>query len=75
MSPGTSFVRLIKSHADGSTYLVRGQLDGRQLWHYVKVDKLKISLFLKKVNGATFDITEYGTVLSSGWGDNPPKEI
>lgn len=64
--------QLIKSRANDTTYLVRGRLGEKLLWHYLQVDKLKVPLFLKMVKGEHFDITEYGIVLSSGWGDNPP---
>ena len=56
-------------------YLVRGKDKGRPAWHYVLVEKLKLPIFLKKTNGGTVDVSEYGKILYSGWGENPPEDI
>ena len=56
-------------------YLVRGKDEGKQAWHYVLVDEDKIEDFNAKVNTGTIDVADYGTVLYSGWGQDPPKDI
>ena len=53
-------------------YLVRGTDRGKPAWHYVLADKHLLGLFLKKANGGSLDVKDFGTVLRSGWGQNPP---
>lgn len=55
-------------------YLVRGQADGKPLWHYVLVDKIKNPLFLEALTHADIDVEAYGKVIASGWGQDPSKE-
>lgn len=75
---------LLKSHADVNMqykqnpkgerlYFVRGKDRGRPAWHYVIVEKSLLGLFLKRTNGGNLDIADFGTVVKSGWGDNPPE--
>ena len=53
-------------------YLVRGNDRGKPAWHYVLVDKHLLGLFLKKTKGGSLDVGDFGTVLRSGYGENPP---
>ena len=53
-------------------YLVRGKDRGKPCWHYVLADKHLLGLFLKKTNEGSLDVKDFGTVLRSGWGQNPP---
>ena len=53
-------------------YLVRGKDRGKPAWHYVLVDKHVLGLFLKKTKGGSLDVKDFGTVLRSGWGQDPP---
>jgi hypothetical protein len=66
---------LMASRTDELTYLVRGEDKGRKAWHYIIVDKAKLPIFLKRIEKETIDIADYGTVIFSGWGENPPEEI
>ena len=52
-------------------YLVRGKDRGKPAWHYVLVDKHLLGLFLKKTKGGSLDVKDFGTVLRSGWGQDP----
>ena len=56
-------------------YLVRGKDRGREAWHYVLVDKDKLDDFKAKIATGTIDVAEYGKVLCSGFGKDPPKDI
>ena len=56
-------------------YLVRGKDKSKQAWHYVLVDEDKIEAFNAKVKSGNIDVADYGTVLYSGWGQDPPKDI
>lgn len=53
-------------------YLVRGNNRGKPAWHYVLVDRHLLGLFLKKTQGGHVDVADFGTVLRSGSGQNPP---
>ncbi|KAL9961602.1 hypothetical protein ACROYT_G030573 [Oculina patagonica] len=56
-------------------YLVRGKDKGRSAWHYVMVEKPLLGLFLKQTQGGSLDVADFGTVLKSGWGENPPERV
>ena len=60
----------IKSHL---VYLVRGEDSGHPAWHYVFIDEEKLDNFKAKVATGTIDIANYGRILKSGWGKDPPK--
>ena len=75
---------LLESHADVNMqykqnpkkerlYLVLGKDRGRPAWHYVMVEKSLLGLFLKRTNGGSLDVGDFGTVVKSGWGENPPE--
>ncbi|MBD0391543.1 hypothetical protein IC220_03615 [Wolbachia endosymbiont of Pentalonia nigronervosa] len=71
-----------RSHADAARrsrsdliYLVRGKDRGRSAWHYVLVDKEKREMFLAKSRTGSMDVADYGEILHSGWGENPPQEV
>ena len=53
-------------------YLVRGKDRGKPAWHYVLVEKLLLGLFLKRTQGGRADVKDFGKVLKSGWGVDPP---
>ena len=63
-------------------YLVRGMDKGRPAWHYVLLvdDEETIKKFKEQTQGAnagqhTIDVTNYGQVLKSGWGRDPPNDV
>ena len=56
-------------------YLVRGKDRGRPAWHYVVVEKALLGLFLKRTNGGSVDVSDFGAVLKSGWGKDPPESV
>ena len=57
------------------TYLVHDENNGFPCWHYVLVDEDKLEAFKTKLIAGKLNVAEYGTVLYSGWGDDPPKDI
>ena len=61
-----------KEDPEERVYLVRGKDKGKPAWHYVLVDKHLLGLFLKKTNGGNVDVADFGAVLRSGWGKDPP---
>lgn len=56
-------------------YLVKGVDDNRSAWYYVLVERLKLSLFLKALNDDIIHLENYGEILHSAYGDEPPQDI
>ena len=54
------------------TILVRGKDKGRAAWHYVLVKKHLLGLFLK-LTGGSLNVADFGDVLRSGQGKDPPE--
>lgn len=70
-----SFAQRIESQKGEFIYLMRGEDKGKKAWHYVLIDKLKLPLFLMKVDEGRVNASEYGKILYSGWGENPPSHV
>ena len=58
-------------------YLVRGKDKGHPAWHYVLLvdDEETIKKFHETVKQGRVDVADYGQVLESGWGEDPPNEL
>jgi hypothetical protein len=56
-------------------YLVKGIDAGRNAWYYVLVERLKLQLFLKALNDDIIHLENYGKILYSAYGDEPPADI
>ncbi len=56
-------------------YLVKGVDAGRNAWYYVLVERLKVQLFLKALNDDIIHLENYGQILFSAYGDEPPASI
>jgi len=56
-------------------YLVRGRDRGRDAWYYVLVNKKPLVVFEKDLRRGSLVLTDYGDVLMSGWGKDPPPEV
>ncbi len=56
---------------------VRSKDRGQPAWYYVLLedDEDNIQTFLTKVNKGSIDVADYGQVLKSGWGEDPPEDI
>ena len=62
-----------KENSTDRIYLVRGKDKGRAAWHYVLAKKHLLGLFLKRTNGGSVNVADFGAVLRSGWGKDPPE--
>ena len=62
-----------KENLNERVYLVRGKDRGRAAWHYVLAKKHLLGLFLKLTKGGRLDVADFGAVLRSGWGKDPPE--
>lgn len=56
-------------------YLVKGIDNGRKAWYYVLVERLKVQLFLKALNDDIIHLENYGKILYSAYGEEPPAAI
>lgn len=56
-------------------YLVKGVDAGRNAWYYVLVERLRLQLFLKALNDDIIHLENYGKILYSAYGDEPPADI
>ena len=64
-----------KENAKDRIYLVSGKNKGEQAWDYVQVEKALLPLFLRSTNGGSLNVADFGLVLKSGWGKDPPEEL
>ena len=55
-------------------YLLRGRNRGKPAWHYVQVEKVLLPLFLRRIGG-DLDVADFGLILKSGWGKDPPENV
>jgi tetratricopeptide (TPR) repeat protein len=56
-------------------YLVRGKDEGREAWHLVKIARSKLAAFKQELQTRSLDVSEYGDIIRSGWGKDPPEEV
>ena len=62
-----------KENSTDRMYLVRGKNKGRAAWRYVLAKKHLLGLFLKQMKGGSLDLADFGAVLRSGLGKDPPE--
>lgn len=56
--------------------LVNGMSEGKPFWAYMAMQPSGYEAYHAKVSaGESVDLTVYGEVLQSGWGEEPPEEI
>ena len=56
-------------------YTVRGQDRGWDAWHIVFIKRELHEDFHKQMSTRSVDVAEYGNVIKSGWGKDPPDDI
>ena len=61
-----------KQDRNDRVILVRGKDKGKPAWHFVEVKKALTGLFYKRIKSGSLDVADFGTVLASGWGTDPP---
>jgi hypothetical protein len=75
-SEGGSWVDQLAKVRDGDlVYLIRGKDAGRPAWHYVQIDGMKLRAFKRALATGSLDVSQYGEILKSGWGEDPPGDI
>jgi serine/threonine protein kinase len=56
--------------------LIRGSDNGRPAWYYVLVEDEEKYVKLKMCKkGTNIDVTDFGKIIRSGWGQDPSKKI
>jgi hypothetical protein len=56
-------------------YLTRGTNQGKPAWYYVAVWDDKLDGFFERTQGGSLNLADYGFIIYSGFGQDPPKEI
>ncbi|XP_022805983.1 ankyrin repeat and protein kinase domain-containing protein 1-like [Stylophora pistillata] len=64
-----------KENAKHRIYLIRGKDRGKPVWHYVLVQKARLPVFLRRTEDGSLDVADFGKVLKSGWGKDPPESL
>ena len=62
-------------NASERIYLVRGKDRGKLAWRYVQVEKALLPLFLRRTNGGSINLEDFGLILTDGWGKDPPENV
>jgi hypothetical protein len=58
-----------------NVYLVKGcDSTGRAAWYYVLVSPLKMRLFEHQSKSGSMNLNDFGVILRSGYGENPPED-
>jgi hypothetical protein len=63
------------SALDPKVFLIRGKDNGRPAWHYVLIPHENIKKLKVQKAGTNIDVTDFGKIIRSGWGENPSDEI
>ena len=69
------FVKAVSLSSALPVYLLRASDETHgACWYYLEVDYAKHGMFRKiSGSGRKFTLTDFGRIISSGWGDNPPQ--
>jgi hypothetical protein len=72
----TAFAKAVASRND-TVYLVHGGEDytAQPAWYFVSVDNIRVRAFQKAVSAGAVSFEEFGTILESGYGVEPPYAI
>jgi len=66
---------LISTRGDLCYKIVGRDITGEIAWYYVLVDKEKKDAFLKHKPGDSYNIEDYGKIISSGYGEAVPEDV
>lgn len=71
-----SFVEQFLKTSQENIFLVKGKTDNKNCWHYVLVEPSLKRAFDLKIKAKQFiELSEYGKIIASGWGIEPPKIV
>ena len=70
------FTRQVIVSRPDHIFLVRGRdAAGERAWYYIMIDKGKRDAFRNQEGVPFLKLTDYGEILHSGFGENPPEDI
>jgi hypothetical protein len=71
-----SFVRRIQAQFPDHIFLVRAKdISGKPAWYYVQAHYGKRDAFKAKSGSPFVKLTDYGRIIESGFGNEPPTDI
>lgn len=71
-----SFVSSLFASRPDCIFLVKGKdTTNRAAWYYVLVEKTKKDMFENIEGSQSLNLTDYGNILFSGYGEEPPADI
>ena len=70
-----SFVDRIVSSRSFLIRLVRAKNGELKAWWYIRVRPDKFEEYKVAVRADKINLTKYGEILYSGWGEEPPEDI
>jgi len=56
-------------------HTVRGKDRGWDAWHVVLIEKALLNDFKLKIKAGSINVADYGFVVKSGWGKDPPDDV
>lgn len=71
-----TFVNKIIDNEGGQIRFLKGEFIGIKCWYYLKLSPENYQKY-KKIfsNSKDVNISEYGEVIESGWGDYPQQKV
>lgn len=70
------FTDVVNTSRADSIYLIRGNdSTSRAAWYYLQVDKLKKKLFETDAKKGQIQLTDYGKIIISGYGEQVPADV
>jgi hypothetical protein len=71
-----AFAKAVAGRND-TVYLVHGGEDytHQPAWYFVCVDSIRARAFQKAVSSGSVNFEEFGTIIESGYGEQPPYSI
>lgn len=71
-----SFAQNVRISRLDHIFLTRGlDATGEQAWYYIMIDHGKQHAFCAHQTTPYIKLTDYGRILFSGYGENPPQDI
>jgi hypothetical protein len=66
---------LIRSRSDLCFQVMGRDTTGRIAWYFILVDKEKKEQFLAHKQGDSYDLADYGKIITSGYGEIVPDDV
>jgi hypothetical protein len=72
-----SFAQSISSNRNENLYLVHGGRDrtNQSVWHFIRVERAKTKAFMHAIKTGSIDLSAFGEILESGYGEEPPPAM